>query len=144
MLTQKCELLYRSGTHRAVGHPESDPEQAGAALLTCRLQAAVWFCLALSTCPWVTSCKKGHGSADRSKKATFLKCGFACFSWNWCVRILIHPLSTAYSSSSLFCRTKPRSVKRCILLRFWMLLAWVISSCCPSQGKPFGAIRYYS
>lgn len=81
-----------------------------AALLTGRLQAAVWFCLALSTCPWVTSCKKGDGSADTSKKAAFLKCEFACFAWNWCIRTLIHPLSTEYSSNSLFCKMKPRSI----------------------------------
>lgn len=76
-------------------------------LLTCRLQAAVWFCLALSTCPWVTSCKKGDGSADRSKKAAFLKCEFACFAWNWCIRTLIHPLSTEYSSIQCFVGRSP-------------------------------------
>lgn len=64
------------------------------ALLTWRLQAAVGFCLALSTCPWVTSCKKGDGNADTSKKAAFLKRRFACFAWNWHIRALIHPLST--------------------------------------------------
>lgn len=133
-------MLYRSGAHDAVGHPGpgSDPEQAGCLAY---MQTAVWFCLAFSTCPWLTSCKKGDGNADKSKKAAFLKCKFACFAWNWHIRALIHPLSTEYSSNSLFCRMKPRSVKRCVFLRFWMLLAWVIFSCSLSQGKPFGAIR---
>lgn len=76
----------------------------------CRLQFGLaWF--SLSTCPWVTCCKKGDGSADTSKKAAFLKCEFACFAWNCCIRTLIHPLSTEYSCNSLFCRMKPRSVK---------------------------------
>lgn len=109
MLTQKCELLHRSGTHGAMHPgPGSDPEQAGC---LADMQAAVWFCLALSTCPWVTSCKKGDGSADASKKAAFLKCEFACFAWNWCIGTVIYPLSTEYSSNSLFCSMKPRSVK---------------------------------
>lgn len=82
------------------------------ASLACGLQASVWCCLAVSACPWRTSCKEGDSNADTSQKAALPKHRFAFFGWDYSIRALIHPLSTEDPSTKMFCRMKSRSCKK--------------------------------